>query len=117
MNERCSHCSARFWQVENGSNGPFNRWRKIHFRTMQRPTPLMESLLIGEIRESNCFFAKARAFNTKCSFASVLLLEDSKFKRTRAVLSFRISGSIYHKLGAMTPPLKHTPQILVKFGD
>ena len=74
---------------------------------MQRLTPLMASFLIGELPESNCSLVKARAH-----FASVSLLDDSRFKGTRGIHSFRVSGSIYHKLGAMTPPPEHTPQLL-----
>ena len=79
---------------------------------MSPPTALMQELFIGQTRNSKMFLAKTRAFNTKCAFASVKCVQDKRFTNTVGIPNFRISGSIYHQLGALNAPPELAPAFL-----
>ena len=56
---------------------------KIKLPPIQPPPPYIKELLKGESEDGRIFYRKARAFNTKVSFASVSLKEDQYNTFTR----------------------------------
>ena len=79
---------------------------------MRPPTEIMQKLFMGITSDSKLFLAKSRAFNSMCSFASVKLQEDSRFQSTFGIPNFKISGSVYHRLGPLYPNLEFPPAFL-----
>ena len=79
---------------------------------MHTPSALMTELFIGVSSDSKAFLKKARAFNSALAFASVKCQKDKRFTATFGIPNFRISGSIYHQIGAYTPPPEHAPAFL-----
>ena len=66
---------------------------------MQEPPAFAKELLLGQTRTAKLFYANARYINTNCSFAAVTL--DTDIFSTHGVPAIRMSGSIYHRLGAV----------------
>jgi hypothetical protein len=111
----CEYCGARYWIGELNSSRQFNRCcnqNRIRLPPMNPPTALMTELFVGVSADAKAFLKKARTFNSALAFASVKCVKDKRFTATFGVPNFRISGSIYHQIGAYTPPPEHAPAFL-----
>jgi hypothetical protein len=104
MDQICPHCQARFWSQERTQAGNYTTCcsnGKVKLNPITPPTDLMNELFQGNTSRSKAFLKKSRQFNTKCSFASVSL-NEYQF-RTHVIPTIRISGQVYHRLGAIHP--------------
>ena len=79
---------------------------------MNPPSALMNELFMGNTAKSKLFLAKARAFNSMCSFASVKQTQDNRFADTDGIPTYRISGQIFHKLGTIHAGPEYAPAFL-----
>ena len=105
MDQVCEFCGAKFWNAERNSDGTYSKCcshGKIKLPPVRPPPPYVKELLLGISPSAKIFKNKARAFNTKSSFASVTM-KPSLFPSTRGVPAMRISGSVYHNIGAIHP--------------
>ena len=105
MDQVCEFCGAKFWNAERNSDGTYSKCcnnGKIKLPPVRPPPPYVKELLLGISPSAKIFKNKARAFNTKSSFASVTM-KQSLFPSTRGVPAMRISGSVYHNIGAIHP--------------
>ena len=105
MDQVCEFCGATFWNAERNSDGTYSKCcnnGKIKLPPVRPPPPYVKELLLGISPSAKIFKNKARAFNTKSSFASVTM-KQSLFPSTRGVPPMRISGSVYHNIGAIHP--------------
>ena len=115
MDQICTHCGARFWNAERTASGIYTACcgeGKISLPKVQPPPPYVKQLLLGVSPEAKIFHKKPIAYNTSVSFASISI-NQQQFKSTRGVPASRISGSIYHNIGAIC--IHPDPQTHTKF--
>jgi len=111
----CKYCGARYWIGELNTRKQFNRCcsqNRIRLPQITPPSALMTELFVGDTPASKAFLKRARAFNSKLAFASVKCEKDKRFSETHGVPNFRISGNIYHQIGAYNAPPDRAPSFL-----
>jgi hypothetical protein len=117
MEKVCGFCGAWYWEAEKTSAEKYTACCSngaVKLPPIRPPPPYIQELLLGNLPHSRCFKKKARAFNSKLSFASVSM-NQYLFPNTRGVPALRISGSIYHNIGAIHPEPEQQAKFLQCF--
>ena len=117
MEKVCGFCGAWYWEAEKTSAGKYTACCSngaVKLPPIRPPPPYIQELLLGNSPDGRCFKKKARAFNSKLSFASVSM-NQYLFPNTRGVPALRISGSIYHNIGAIHPEPEQQAKFLQCF--
>ena len=105
MEKVCGFCGAWYLEAEKNSVGKYTACCSngaVKLPPICPPPQYIQELLLGNSPDGKCLKKKARAFNSKLSFASVSM-NQYLFPNTRGVPALRISGSIYHNIGAIHP--------------
>ena len=103
MDQLCPHCGARFWNAERTSAGKYTSCcgeGKVRLPKINPPPYYIQQLLLGATPQAKTFLQKPIAFNTAVSFASISM-NQKQFPTTHGVPALRISGSVYHNIGAI----------------
>ena len=115
MDQICPHCQARYWHAELNAARLYTRCCQndtVRIPALTPPPAGIEELFLGKTADSKKILKKSRAFNTKASFASITVQEDKRFTHTAGIPTFRISGTVYHRLGAINNEADMPPQFL-----
>lgn len=103
----CAYCEAQFFHMEVDSKGRYTKCCKdgcVVLPAFPEPTPLIRDLLWEQYRPvalNRKFASKTRTYNTKASFASVVMREH--FMRGPGVPCLRVHGTVYHRIGSILP--------------
>ncbi|KAI9487491.1 MAG: hypothetical protein EXX96DRAFT_468083, partial [Benjaminiella poitrasii] len=118
MNNICRHCQARMWVSEkNGgmvANPDFSfccgKGKYIVDPLAEIPE-LITNLLRGSDAESKEFRSNLRAYNSALGFTLLGCNLDSTVANARVgAYSFRIHGSLYHRIRALHPGKGEKPK-------
>ncbi|VDI62821.1 Hypothetical predicted protein [Mytilus galloprovincialis] len=109
MDNVCSHCSAHMWkhEIHKGSlhlNAKFSTCcsqGKITIPALLTPPETLKTLLTENTTQAKYFRQNIRAFNSSLAFSSLGVKED--ILKSRGPYTFRISGSVYHRIGQLFP--------------
>ena len=117
MEHICTNCSAYMWKNEvhtghlNTSNAQFSTCcmqGKISLPPLHDPPQLLKQLLSDDTHIAKDFRRNIRAFNSSLAFASLGVKED--VLHSKGPYTFRISGSVYHRIGHVFPEEGKTPK-------
>ncbi|GJQ92539.1 DNA helicase [Tanacetum coccineum] len=112
----CRHCGARFWYGErlkgyaNTRRPVYNKCcggRKIVLQQQRDPPDYMKELL-----KEHQFLDNIRAYNQMFAMTSFGAHVDDSVNKRRGPYVFKISGQIYHWIGAMCPASGDAPRFL-----
>jgi len=116
----CEHCNANLWDGETNS--------MCCVRSNVRLAPLADTPTEMKALWANpAFRRQARSYNSVFAFTSMgvslsenIRLDNQYANGSRGVYTFRIQGTICHRIGSLLPPSDHNPafaQIYVHDGD
>ncbi|XP_063418456.1 uncharacterized protein LOC134701259 [Mytilus trossulus] len=116
MDNVCSHCSAHMWkhEIHKGSlnlNAKFSTCcsqGKITIPALLTPPETLKTLLTENTTRAKYFRQNIRAFNSSLAFSSLGVKED--ILKSRGPYTFRISGSVYHRIGQLFPEPGKAPK-------
>ena len=99
MEIQCPHCKALKWPGETPAfccdNG------KVSIPVLPKPPAPLDSLLLGESRESRDFLSKIRSYNSAFQMTSMGC--DEILFRRQWNPCYKIQGQIYHRIGSLCP--------------
>lgn len=116
MNCICHSCGALMWKNEAHSgvinvNSKFSTCcaqGKIQLLFITDPPDLIKRLLSEDSNEAKHFRHHIRAFNSSLAFASLGVKED--ILPAKGPYTFRVCGSIYHRIGHLFPEIDEKPK-------
>ena len=116
MNSICCSCGAMMWKNETHSgvlnvNSKFSTCcaqGKIQLPFITDPPNLIKRLLSEDSNEAKHFRHHIRAFNSSLAFASLGVKED--ILPPKGPYTFRICGSVYHRIGHLLPEIGDKPK-------
>ena len=116
MDNICHHCSAFMWkhEVHVGSLNHTAKFStcccqgKITIPPLQQPPELLKKLFTDNTVQSKYFRQNIRALNSSLAFSSLGVNED--ILKSRGPYTFRISGSVYHRIGNLFPENGKAPK-------
>lgn len=116
MNCICHSCGAFMWknEVHTGFinvNSKFSTCcvqGKIQLPYINEPPDLIKQLLSEDSNEAKHFRHHIRAFNSSLAFASLGVKED--ILPSKGPYTFRICGSVYHRIGHLFPEIGEKPK-------
>lgn len=116
----CLNCSSLMWKHElhNGSlgiNATFSTCcmqGKILLPPLHEPPDILKNFLTDDSPQAKHFRKDIRGFNSSLAFASLGVKED--LLQSHGPYTFRISGSVYHRIGHLFPS-EGKVQSLLKF--
>lgn len=108
MDLRCRHCNAMYFFSESNSQNNYTTCCKqntVQLRVLEDPPQLLQDLFNNTHPQSAVFLDQIRSINSVFSFTSMGANIDQSVANVRAgVYTFRIHGSIYHRIGSLRPP-------------
>ncbi|GKA89829.1 DNA helicase [Tanacetum coccineum] len=112
----CRHCGAMFWEIEkviSASHVNDFAYNKCCYggRIRLRPSPEYPQY-IKELYNDGHFMNNIRAYNQMFSMTSLGANVDNSVNNGKGPYVFRISGQIYHWIGAMCPHEGNRPRFL-----
>lgn len=116
MNNPCFNCGSFMWKEENhigtlGHSAIFSTCcseGKILLPTISDPPLILQNLLTNENDEGKEFRHNIRAYNSSLAFASLGVNED--VLPSKGPYTFRIHGSVYHRIGHVFPEVGEQPK-------
>lgn len=116
MNNPCFNCGSFMWKEENhigtlGHSAVFSTCcseGKILLPTISDPPLILQNLLTNENDEGKEFRHNIRAYNSSLAFASLGVNED--VLPSKGPYTFRIHGSVYHRIGHVFPEVGEQPK-------
>lgn len=116
MNNPCFNCGSFMWKEENhigtlGHSAVFSTCcseGKILLPTISDPPLILQNLLTNENDEGKEFCHNIRAYNSSLAFASLGVNED--VLPSKGPYTFRIHGSVYHRIGHVFPEVGEQPK-------
>ena len=105
----CQSCNARLWKSEcvrsrDGFQGKHCCSKgKVRLLSLEAPPQALYELFIGTNTESREFRKRIRAYNAALAFVSLGAHIDDRFSRGAGVYTFRIHGTMYHRVGSLLP--------------
>ncbi|KAI9483669.1 MAG: hypothetical protein EXX96DRAFT_478020 [Benjaminiella poitrasii] len=111
MNNICRHCQARMWASEKNGGTIANPDFSLccgKGKYVVDPLPEIPEFIVNLLRESDAeskeFRSNLRAYNSALTFTSLGCNLDSTVANARVgAYSFRIHGSLYHRIGTLHP--------------
>ena len=115
MNIRCHFCNALLFKEEkNKQKSTINKpVSSICCSDGKVKLPIVEepSTLICKLLDNKDFMTNIRAYNSCLAFTSMGVNLDKNYANNlKGMYTFRIHGSIYHRIGSLTPSLNSTPK-------
>lgn len=112
----CFNCSSLMWKHElhNGSlgiNATFSTYcmqGKIVLPPLHEPPDILKKFLTDDSPQAKHFRKNIRGFNSSLAFASLGVKED--LLQSHSPYTFRISGSVYHRIGHLFPSEGKSPK-------
>lgn len=112
----CFNCSSLMWKHElhNGSlgiNATFSTCcmqGKIVLPPLHEPPDILKKFLTDDSPQAKHFRKNIRGFNSSLAFASLGVKED--LLQSHGPYTFRISGSVYHRIGHLFPSEGKSPK-------
>lgn len=112
----CLNCSSLMWKHEphNGSlgiNATFSTCcmqGKILLPPLHEPPDILKNFLTDDSPQAKHFRKNIRGFNSSLAFASLGVKED--LLQSHGPYTFRISGSVYHRIGHLFPSEGKSPK-------
>lgn len=108
MNRLCTHCNAFYFYLERESST--NQYKKccdggrVRIAQLEPPPPPLNELYNRRHEYSQIFFNEIRALNSVFSFTSIGCNLDERYANaTAGGYTFRIHGSVYHRIGSLLP--------------
>ena len=115
LNIHCHHCHALLFKEErNKKKSTINKpVSSICCSDGKVKLPIVEepSKLICKLLDDKMFMTNIRAYNSCLAFTSMGVNLDKNYANNlKGMYTFRIHGSIYHRIGSLTPSLNTTPK-------